>query len=286
MVIPDISDAKEIDQELIHMELVVPWPLAQNYLEKCDIYHQLNMNLTCTKYYSLPESVKLTPSITYLYWQLLDSLSKLLGSCDPQEFIAKCANLKASDIYEISLFSTEFLNDLSEYNTTIEMVRHLLVYSSWYDYSLVEKLVEVCSCSKGFGLLETFRNQIIFVEDFSYPTPCYLMIPSSSSAYSIMTTQCISFPSINAIKSLITAQFEITDLSCLLLATINDPVILYWLIPKTVVSLITTKVHHISQLLWNEGISEVAVYPSFTCATSGSISNRSLGFIILDVSFV
>jgi len=289
MVIPATFDAKEIDQEPEHMEQT-PWPLAQKYLEKCTIYHQLSMNLSCSKGYSLPpKSVKLTSNVHCLYLQLLDSISKLLGSCDPQVFVESCANLMASDIHRISLFSTEFLDDLSECHTTTEMVRHLLVYSTWCDYSLVEKLVEVYNYTKGFELLKSFRNQITFVEDYSFPIPCNLMVPSSSSAYTIMTTQCVSFQSINVVKSLITIQFEITDLSCLLLAATNEPVILYWLIPKTVVSHIATKIHQISQFLWNEGISEVAVYHNFACATSSSIiygSSGSLGFLILDVSFV
>ena len=282
MVVADMCGAKEIDQKLMHVE-EAPWPLAQSYLQKCTIYNWLNMNLSCTKCYTctLSESTKLTPNVHCLYLQLLDSLSKLLGSCDPKVLIEKCINLMASDVHKISLFSTEFLEDLSECGTTIEMIRNLLVYSSWCDLSLVDKLVEICDCSKGSELLETFRNQFTFVktrEDYTCPTPCYLMAPSRSSTYTVMATRCTSIQSINTIKLLITVQFEITDLSCLLLAEIDDPVILYWLIPNTVVYLITTKVHQISQHLLQNGISEVAVYPSFT---SGCINYGSL---VSDVS--
>ena len=293
MVAPDMFNVEEIDQELMHIEEVT-WPLAQNYLEKCTIYNHLNMNLSCIKCYSLPKSNELeenkkcnSGNIHCLYLQLVDNFSKLFGSCDPKVFIEKCVNLMASDIHSISLFTTKFLDDLSKSGTTTEMVRHLLVYSNWYDHSLVKRLIEVCGCSKGYGLLETFRNQMAFVkihEDHSYPTPCYLMIPSRSSAYTVLTTQCISVQYINAIKSLISVHFEITDLACLLLAKINDPVTFYWLIPKTVISLITTKVHQISQYLWEEGISEVAVYPSFVYATTGCINYGSLGSLVPAVS--
>ena len=279
-------NAEEIDQELMHVEETL-WPLGQNYLEKCTIYSHLNMNLSCIKCYSLPKHKRNLPNVNHLYLQFVDSLSKLLGSCNPNVFIEKCANLKASEIHNISLFTTEFLEDLSKCNTTAEMVRHLLVYSSWCNYSLAKKLIEACSCSKGFELLEQFRKQIAFDktnEDYSYPIPCDLMVPSRSSTYTIMTTQCESIHYIDAIQSLLTALFEITDLSCLLLARINDPVILYWLIPKTIVFLITTKVHQFSQYLWEESISEVAVYPSFVYVTSGCIKYGSLGYIVPDVS--
>jgi len=286
MVAPDMLNAEEIDQELMHVEETL-WPLGQNYLEKCTIYSHLNMNLSCIKCYSLPKHKHNLPNVNYLYLQFVDSLSKLLGSCNPNVFIEKCANLKASEIHNISLFTTEFLEDLSKCNTTVEMVRHLLVYSNWCNYSLAKKLIEACSYSKGFELLEQFRKQITFAktsEDYSYPIPCDLMIPSRSSTYTIMTTQCESIHYIDATQSLITELFEITDLSCLLLARINDPVILYWLIPKTIIFLITTKVHQFSQYLWEKGISEVAVYPSFVYVTSGCINYGSLRFIVPDVS--
>ena len=287
-----VANVKEIDQQLMHIE-ESPWPFAQSYLQKCTVYSQLNMNLFCSKYYSIPESTKLTHNVHFLYLELSDSFSKLIGSCDPKEFIDRCADLMASDIHGIRLFSDEFLDDLRKCSTTTEIVRSLLVYSSWCDHSLVEELVEIYKCSESYEdkiyeLLGTFMRQIAIVKETnkedSFPFPCDLMVPCESSAYTVMTTRCVSMLNVNVIKSLVTVQFELTNLSCLLLAKTNNPFIFFWLIPKTVVSLIFTKVYQISQHLWKGGISELAVYPDFVYATSGCISYGSLGLIAPDVS--
>ena len=209
--------------------------------------------------------------VQYLY--LIDSLCKLMESCDPGVFIDKCASLMASYIHNIPLFSDETLKDFSEYHNASVMLRYLMCYFSWCDLSVILKLLEICDYPDGVRLLQKFKHQI----DFTKPIVMYLtinpdslVIPSESSSYTVMVTQyelehiSLSLKHIEVIKSLLTEKCEITYISCQFLAIANDSNIFHWLIPKNVMSLLMSKVQENYSYLHKNGIKKVSIYPSST----------------------
>ena len=254
------------------------WPPPPN------TYSFLNMNLSTgsmkQQFLTLPDSEELKavrdfkPSnvnIQYLY--IIDTLYKLLESCDPSMFIDKCAGLMASDIHNITFFSSKFVQQLSQCGNMLIIIKTLMCYSTWCDYSVVKKLLEMCECSEGLRLLEQFESQINFtlpITCFPISVPSSFMIPSEIGDFAVMTTQCVqehsllSLEHIKVVKSLVTKISGINDIGCQLLAKKDNPLILVWLVPRSVVSLIGTKVQESYDDLQEIGIAEVEFYPTST----------------------
>ena len=286
------SEVESSDQDYI-LEEEAPWPIAQSYLEKSSIAKYLNMSLSAVKKFSSPNYGDLKESKPLnLYLNCLDVLTKLLGSYDPQLLIEKCTTLLASDIHNIALFSLTFLRDLSECSSTPEILTVLFAYSTWFDHILVEYLVKICGSSKAVEVLQDF-NAIASIEKngmYCYPTPSHILVPSESSNFTVMATQyslgssVVQVQQISLIKSLVTHIGELTELSLLCLAKMDNPTTLYWLLPKTVVPVMHAKMYDNLELLYNEGILEIAVYPGFIYVTDSSVSIGSLKFLDFDVS--
>ena len=289
-----ISNKSEDMDNVVTLVEEPPLLKTLNCLEESDIYNQLNMNLSSVK--KLLEPICTEPKtsnicIHYLY--CMDILCKILESHNVTSVVEMCSTFMASTIHNITLFSSKYLKEISECSCTNEVVKLLLcAYSTWCDYSIAEQLIKLCGTPEYEKLLERFRNTISTTEKngrLSYPTPSHLMVPSESSSFTVMATRYINDPTlhltqqINLVKSLIKAYCEITDFAFLFLAKINEPSILYWLIPKSVVSIIITKAHENSQLLKDGGILEVAVYPSFMYATHKSIDTGAFQFLAFDV---
>ena len=271
----------------------VVWPSSPNKTSF------LNMNLSTgsmkRQFLTLPDSKELKDvrefkslnvNIQYLY--IIDTLYKLLESYDPRIFVDKCASLMASDIHNITLFSSKFLQQLSQCSNMLIVLKILMCYSTWCDHSVVKKLLESCECSEGLRLLEQFESQINFtlpITHFPILVPSSFMIPSETSDFAVMTTQCVqersllSLGHVRVLKSLINKISDVNDTGCQLLAKKDNPLILFWLVPKSVVSLIGTKVQESYDDLHEVGIIEVAFYPS---GTGGSTSMWSSSFLFSD----
>ena len=264
-----------------------------------DKHSFLNMNLSTgsrkQQFLILPDSEELKDlrqfkptnvNIQYLY--LMDTVYKLLESHDTSVFIDKCAGLMASDTHKIALFSKEFLQQLNECDDVFIILKILVCYSTWCDYSVVKRLLEICECSEGLQLLKQFESQLNFtlpITHFPISVPSSLMIPSDTSDFAVMTTQCVqeytllSLKHIREVKSLISKVSGLNDICCQLIAKKDNPVILFWLVPRSVVSLIGTKVQEGYDDLHTSGIIEVAFYPNNTA------SIWSLNFLFTDFNY-
>ena len=250
------------------------------YVNSC-----LNMNLSLkSKMHHSHYKEFISPDISIQYLHLIDGLCKLMESCDPLVFIDKCASLMASDSHNIALFSDDLLKDFRKYDNVSVTLRYLMCYFTWYDLSVVQKLLEICNHPDCMKLLEEFKHQVEFTKPITeYPifNPNSLMIPSDASLYTLMATQYepehspLSFKHVEEVKSLITKTCEITSISCQFLAKANDLQVFYWLIPKIIVPLMVSKVQHNCDYLQRSGITELSFYPTSTFFTSGN-KNLSL----------
>ena len=261
----DVNDDDWMDHLSIH-------PCPDQYVEGC-----LKINLSIknktlpllpAEYKELQESTLQDVNIHYLY--LIDKLCKLMKSCDPGIFIDKCASLMASYNYNIPLFSDEVLKEFSECDNVPVMLRFLMCYCTWCDFSVIVKLLEICDYPEGVKLLQKFKHTIDFTKPImEYPitNPYSLMIPSENGPYTMMVTKydpvnfSISLSHIKIIKSLISEKCEITFISCQFLAVADDSQEFYWLIPNSVTPLIVDKVQENGSYLYKSGIKALSIYP-------------------------
>ena len=223
-------------------------------------------------------------TIILRYLDLIDNLTELLQFKD---LLKALNNLMASETHQIKLFSTDFLECLKKCGTTVMVLRGLFPYSNWYDHSILRRLLETCYCPKGNKLLDEFDAQIDFTLPLKdYPLPIYqssYMTPEISSTHTVLVVTCkqllhsLPLQYIKAVKLAILQVFNITDHACTLLTATKT--ILFWLIPKSIVSFIHSKVEEHSAYLYDNKILEVAVYPDFTTST-GNINRNSLSKII------
>ena len=248
-------------------------PHVDQYVKDC-----LKMNLSVKNRMQplLPDancSKPKSPDINVQYLYVIDSLCKLTESCDPGVFIDKCATLMASYIHNIPLFSDETLKDFGRYHNVSVMLRYLMCYFSWCDLSIVLKLLEICDYPDGVKLLQKFKYQIDFTKPIVtviYPTfnPESLIIPSESSPYTVMVTHyeleytSLTLKHVEVIKLLLTEKCEITFVSCQFLAYHSK--VFYWLIPKSVIPLIVSKIQENYSYLHKNGIKMMYIYPPFT----------------------
>ena len=199
----------------------------------------------------------------YLY--LVDNLCKLMESCDPGVFLDKCSNLMASDAHNIPLFSSDFLKEIDDYCDVSVMLRYLMCYFTWCDLSTVVELLKTCNYPGGVEMLQKFNDWVKVTEPANYHVfiPESLMIPSGSSTYTVMVilTEMITIPwNIERIKLKLYRICKITLIACQFLGMDYDSKVLYWLIPKSVASLILSKAQENWEDLYIYGIRKLSIY--------------------------
>lgn len=223
------------------------------------------------QFLTLPDSKEMTDvkrsnslNVNIQYLHLMDAIYKLLESHDPGLFVERCASLMASDTHNIALFNSKFLQQLKDYSNMFIILKIFMCYSTWCDCSVVKRLLKVCDCPEGLALLEQFESQInltLSVTHLSLFVPNFLMIPSETSDFAVMTTQCVqeysllSLKYIREVKSLVAKISDLNEISCLFLATRDNPVVLFWLVPRSVIPLITAKAHQNHDHIVERGIT-------------------------------
>ena len=157
------------------------------------------------------------------------------------------------------------------------ILRIFICYSTWCDYFVIKRLLEVSECSEGLGLLEQFKSQInltLSVTHLSLFAPNFLMIPSETSDFAVMTTQCVqeysllSLKYIREVKSLVTKIREINETACLFLATRDNPAVLFHrkncLLTRYPIKRGTVPFKHPSRYIHGTRVIHAAVYRSHT----------------------
>ena len=230
-----------------------------------------------------------TSSIDLLFLYLIDQVNKLFQTYKP-ELIKLCENLKASEVHNVNLFSADLIKDLSESDS---MLMKINSFFSWSNHSVLKSLTG-CS-SEAIKLLDEFESKLDLHQSVtSYPIfHLYSnMIPSDTSAYTILAVRCkvelyeCSLQYVYDVQSVMIEKCDITQHCMQLLAVRSDPTILYWTIPKCVVDLINTNVPLHSEYLYSRGILEVLVYPGLLFTTGDDVCYGSLTFECIDAKRV
>ena len=229
-----------------------------------------------------------TLSIHILFLSLIDQVAELLQSCT-LKIVEKCENLKASVVYNISLFSTDQIKGLNECSKTSSLLVKLGPLLTWSNHSILKALA--CFSSEAVKLLDKFESDLDLLQPItSHPVPFLStdMIPNDTSTYTLLAARCrvelydSSLQYIYDVESVMIEKCDITQHCLQLLAVRSDPTIFYWTIPQCVVHLINTNVPLHSDHLYSRGILEVSVYPDLSLITGDDVCIGSLVFVCED----
>ena len=185
----------------------------------------------------------------------------------------ECHSLMASNIHKVCLFDKHFLNRLVNVNSHFMLKLVLLPFMSWLDHSTLQQLVSASKSKFAVQLLQQFDLLIDHTQPVvSYPIPTLsqLMIPFDYSDYTLVATKCacdleeVPLQKITDMKALLVSKWEITSHAMQLLAVHIKENILYWMIPKCIVSIVENKTinHIIRYELQNGGITMISILPT------------------------
>ena len=224
-------------------------------------------------------------SILTVFFQVTDSIVRLLALCDVKVLINVCTNLMASSKYDIKLFSENQVKMFKKCNTSVLLLQKLSLFFTWSNHSILRVLAD--HCTEAVNILDNFDCRVDFFKNIaSYPIPCFSMnmIPTDTSAHTILAIRCdqelheCTLQSVYDLESVMMEKCDITQHCLQLLAVRSDPTILYWSIPKCVVYLIKTNIPLHTEHLYSKRILEVLVYPDLQLTIYDSESVGLLAF--------
>ena len=220
-------------------------------------FHQLN----CLKH--------LKPStVDRVFQYTVKHVIELLSCCDPNLLIKWCKHLKASDTHEIKLFTANFMDQMKQLKSSKAILKMLSHYWAWSSYSILKALAQFSKLA--LDMLEEFDarlNTMLSIAEYTITSLAVSMFPYDTSSYTVLTLECDhklnqSLQLVYDMQSVITENCDITQHALLLLAVDSYPTRLYWMIPKSVVTIVNTRVMECSQLLVSKGVIKIFIYPS------------------------
>ena len=216
-----------------------------------------------------PEVFLTAKSVHLKFLKLVCQLRQVLKAHNLDAFIAACKKLtaSASNLIAIPLIPSEYLEYLDD--TGIEEILSRLSFLwTWNDHSVLRALLEACNCQDGIKILDEFESQIDTnqpIELFPIPPPSMKMAPSLSSAYTVLSIrgeqdEVTSLQHINNVARVMTKMCEILPHGLQLLAAQATPLMLYWIIPKSIIPLISKGVNKHLDFLKEKGFLEISIY--------------------------
>ena len=220
-----------------------------------------------------------------VFFQVSDSVMKLLASYNVEVLLDACDNLMASDKHDIKVFPDNQLEKLKHSDNSLLLLQRLSLFFTWSNHSILRALAD--HCSEAVNILDVFDCRVDSFELIaSYPIPCFSlsMIPFDGSSHTIVAIRCdkelykSTLQYVYDMQSVMMEKFDITQHCLQLLAVRSDPTILYWTIPKCVVRLINDNVSLNSEYLYSRGILEVLVYPDLVFTFGDHVSIGLVAF--------
>ena len=173
----------------------------------------------------------------------------------------KCSTLMASSVHHIPLFTSEFINKLIGCTYPVVFKIYLSYYMSWFDYSLLKRLIEFSSNKEASEWLNWFVSLIDYrkpVRSCGIPEVSQLIIPMDNSQHSLLAAMHIksidelTLQDVLDTKGSIMSILEISDYAIQLSAIHKGSSCMYWLIPSTIRPLIVDKLKQNQLKLFNK----------------------------------
>ena len=208
-------------------------------------------------------------NVNLLFLDLVDTLVTEMSTADVAVLANKCGTLMASDVYQIPLFTQEFMNKLTNCVYPFIFKMYLLPYMSWLDCCLLKQLVNFTSNkSVLLKMVDQFIDSLDYnelVTSYHIPEFSQLLIPLDSSQHTLLATMHIQSIDklilqdvVNIKKSLI-RRLEITDHAVQLIAMHSKSCCFYWLMPNQIRSLVEDK---LNQQQWDKGVVLSTLLPA------------------------
>ena len=208
------------------------------------------------------------------FLNLFSQLKHMLKDHAPQNFLEACYKLTASvsNLKTIPVVPSEYVEDLGDADTS-KIFSRLSFLWTWNDHSILRALLEACNYQDGVKMLDAYELQIDTNQPmklFPIPPPSAKMAPSSSSAYTVLLIrrkhdhgELVPLHCISDIVTIMVEKFGISLHALQLLAgQVNNPLILYWVILKSVVPLIRSGINEHLNFLKENMFTHIVIYPS------------------------
>ena len=215
-------------------------------------------------------------------------LENILQSCNAQKMYKKCTQLMASKAQNIPLFSdVEYLRSLKECKLAPAILQKLGPFFTWTDHSVLTAAVKACNISKAVMLLQSFDAQVdlsLPITEYPVPHPAPSMAPYDTSMQTVLGIKLntelskISLQQVLELRYSIQKSFQITEHSLQLMAVESTTNILYWIIPKCISHLISSKIMQ-DPGYHGDRVQEVSVYPGTLFVSVSVLNLGSLSFL-------
>ena len=222
------------------------------------------------------------------FFDMKKKLENMLESCNAQKIYKECTKLMASNARNIPLFSNvEYLHSLKVCKSAPAILQKLGPFFTWSDHSVLTAAVKSCSNSKAIMLLQHFDSQLdlsLPITEYPVPQPVPSMAPYKASMQTVLAIKLdtelnkISLQQVLEIRYSIQENFQITEYSLQLMAMESNTNILYWMIPKCISHLISSKIMQ-DPSLHGSRVQEVCVYPGTLFVSVSVLKLGSLSFL-------
>ena len=213
-----------------------------------------------------------------IFLEVIDKVAAQLHTVDREFLAGKCHTLMASDIYNIKLFTDDFIKKLfkcSHFSSLLKL--YLLPFITWLDNTILIKLANAYEKGIVFELLHKVTDVIDDNEPItSYPIPTFsqLIIPLDDSEYTIVAVKTfrdcseLALKDVVDVKEFLKLHWELTAHALHLAAIDYHHNYMYWMIPRHVQHLVENRLHQGQLKLWNKGIFKTVLLPNCFYSTN------------------
>ena len=220
--------------------------------------------LQCHKY--------LKPStVERVFRYTVKHVTELLSCCHPNLLIKWCEHLMASDIHGIKLFTADFIDKIKQLKNSNCILKMLNHYWTWSNYSILKVLVQFSKLAT--DMLEEFDTRLnVMLPVAEYPLASFVvsMLPYDTTVLMLECNQTLNKYSLQRVfdmQLLMVESCDITQHTLLLIAVNSNPTRFYWMIPKSVITIVNTKVLQHRQLLFSKGVMKIFIGLNIVHAT-------------------
>ena len=236
-------------------------------------------------------------SVNLKFIYLTQQIQTMIKS--PLVLLDNCQRLMASITYAIPLFSEDYLKVFSEItNNPAILFQALGIFWTWKDHSILKEVLLMGNHTEAVSLLDKFDQYLesfktIPIKNFPLPILSPRMVPlvDCKQIHTIVAIKCkntydaCTWQNICELYKLLKNIFSITRNAMHLLGVLNsnsEHALLYFMIPISVISLITSEVTHpeCRKLLVENTITEVAIHPNSLFSADGSLNVGPLSFFM------
>ena len=237
-----------------------------------------------------PEGLKYfkLSSVNAEFLDVKKQLEDMLQACDAQKMYKECKSFMASEAHNIPLFANEkYLQSINECKLAPEVLQKLSPFVTWSDHSILTTVVKACNNPEADTLLQQFDLQLdlsLPITEYPVPQPIPSMAPYDSSTQTVLGVKLnvelskVSLQQVLELRCLVQKNFQITEHSSQLMAAKSSSTILYWMIPKSVSHLISSKIMQ-DPSLHGSRVVELSIHPGTLFVTANTLKLGSLSFL-------